>query len=332
MKALSLFSGGLDSLLVIKILQKQGIDVTGICFISSFFDAEKAKAIAVKNDFKLRTVDIKTGLLDLVKDPPSGHGKNLNPCVDCHSLMIKKAGEIARLEGFDIVSTGEVLGQRPFSQNKESLKKVKKLSGVDVLRPLSAKLLEETEAERRGFVDREKLYDIKGRSRDKQKELLEEFAIVEYPSPAGGCVLTDRGFCERLSAMLENWPDCDYTDVDLLRHGRIFWLSFKNKKVLVVVGRHRKDNEMLKKLAKKGDFVVELKEVTGPVAVARIVNIQYPTFSNSIRKITVPGKIPELQLLKNDIDSLVGRISELVGYYAKKVRGQKNIKVKIEKK
>jgi len=331
-KALSLFSGGLDSLLVIKILQQQGIDVTGICFVSSFFDAEKAKIIAVENNFKLKIVDIKTGLLDLVKDPPSGHGKNLNPCVDCHSLMIRKAGEIAKSEGFDIVSTGEVLGQRPFSQNKESLKRVRRLSGIDVLRPLSAKLLDETEAEKNGFVDRRKLYDIEGRSREEQKKLIEKFNIIKYPSPAGGCILTDRGFCGRLSMMLENWPGCDFTDVDLLRFGRIFWLSFENKKVLVVVGRHKKDNEMPKKLAKQGDFMVELKEVTGPLAVVRILNFEFRISSNIVEKITVPEKMPELILLQGSTEEFVRKIAELVGFYAKKARGQKNIKVKIEQK
>lgn len=326
-KALSLFSGGLDSLLVIKVLQKQGIKVTGICFVSNFFDAEKAKVIAKKNNFELRTVDIKTELLDLVKDPPSGHGKNLNPCVDCHSLMIKVAGSIARQEGFDIVSTGEVLGQRPFSQNKEALKRVQSLSGVDVLRPLSAKLLDETEVEKGGLVDRTKLHDIKGRSRDGQKKLLKEFGITEYPSPAGGCVLTDKGFCRRLSEMLENWPNCNKSDVDLLRYGRVIWLNFKDKKVLVVIGRHHDDNQSLQKLVKKGDFMVELKEMTGPFVVVRFKD-SLLDYDNEELSVDVPKEMDITELKNNNTEKLndiFKTIATITGFYAVKARGGKSI-------
>src|SRR3989339_1237471 len=164
-KSLSLFSGGLDSIIAVKLLQKQNIDVTGICFYSPFYGCEKALESAKELGIELKTIDISAEMLAVVKNPACGYGKSLNPCIDCHALMIRLANEIAQKENFDFIASGEVLGQRPFSQNKEALQRVQKLAGAEVLRPLSAKLLDETAVEKSGLVNRGLLERINGRDR-----------------------------------------------------------------------------------------------------------------------------------------------------------------------
>jgi tRNA U34 2-thiouridine synthase MnmA/TrmU len=350
-KALVLFSGGLDSMLAAKILQKQNIEVDGVCFKSNFFSCEKARKAAEHLGIKLIEVDISEEVLNLVKNPPSGYGKHLNPCVDCHALMIKKAGEFLRNREYDFIATGEVLGQRPFSQNKDALKRVEKLAGVEILRPLSAKLLPETGMEKQGLVIRGKLLDIQGRARERQMELAEKYNLKYYSAPAGGCLLTDPEFTQRLLAMLENWPECDTNDVELLKYGRVFWLKTRmntNKKriytnhewVLVVVGRNQDDNENLEKLARKGDVMIELEEIMGPTAIVRIFNFQFSisnefSISNfqfpKILEIDVPEKLmmSELKLGEKKSEAEILRIAGLLtGYYATKARGKK-VKIKI---
>ncbi|MFH0923816.1 MAG: hypothetical protein V1825_03710, partial [Candidatus Falkowbacteria bacterium] len=304
-RALVLFSGGLDSMIAAKVLQAQGIEVVGVCCVSNFFDCGKAKKAAEEISIDLKIIDISEELLEIVKNPPSGYGKHLNPCVDCHALMIKKAGKylspsslysdtpllIRRGAGGEVLATGEVLGQRPFSQNKEALAKIEKMAGVEILRPLSAKLLPETTYERQGLVDRGRLLSIKGRSRERQMELAEKYKLKNYSSPAGGCILTDPEFSNRLMKMLDYWPDCGANDVELLKHGRVFWVNTGNeKKVLIVVGRHKDDNENLEELARKGDILLELKDVTGPLTVVRIRNYELGIMNNGL-EINVPEKL-----------------------------------------
>lgn len=350
-------------MLAAKLLQNQNIKVDGVCFKSNFFGCEKARKAAERLGVKLIEVDISKEILELVKNPPSGYGKHLNPCVDCHALMIKRAGEFLRKGStapaaagdhgagiYDFIATGEVLGQRPFSQNKDALKRVEKLAGVEILRPLSAKLLPETKIEKQGLVIRGKLLDIQGRTRDRQMELAGKFRIKEYESPAGGCLLTDPEFSKRLMVMLDNWPECDANDVELLKHGRVFWLKTRmdaNKKriytnyerVLVIVGRNQDDNENLEKLAKKGDVMIELKEIMGPLTVVRnpksqITNPKQIQISKSkIRNfiLNIPEKLmmSELKLGEKKSEEEIMRIAALLtGYYAVKARGQK-VKIKI---
>lgn len=270
-KAIVLLSGGLDSMLAVKVLQAQNIEVEGVCFESNFFSADKAKSAAEQIGIKLNIIDTKNEILTLVKNPPSGYGKNMNPCLDCHALMVRTAwGKLGK--NFDMIATGEVLGQRPFSQNKDALARVQKLAGVNILRPLSAKLLPETEYEKKGLVNRGRLLNIFGRTRDKQFELAKKFGIKEYPSPAGGCLLTDPGFSQRLNKLLDNWPNCEPKDIELLKYGRIEWLNLKVEpkcKALLVIGRNAKDNEVLEKLAQTNDIVIILKEIPGPTTLMR---------------------------------------------------------------
>ena len=264
-KALILFSGGLDSILAVKLLQEQDIDVTGISFVSYFFNADLAEKAAKNLNIKLKIVDFSDEHLAMVKNPHYGYGKAINPCIDCHLMMLKKTKK--ELKEFNFIATGEVLGERPMSQNKQALELIEKQSGLKgyLLRPLSAKLLESTIMEKQGLVNRDKLLDISGRSRKMQMVLAEKWGIKEYPTPAGGCCLTDLQFAHRFKEMLKYWPDCGGNDVLLLKLGRHFW----EKENLIIVGRNEQENKEIKKLAQKGDILIEPKEFPGPSILIR---------------------------------------------------------------
>ncbi|MDP2736973.1 MAG: 7-cyano-7-deazaguanine synthase, partial [bacterium] len=195
-KALVLLSGGLDSMLAARVLLDQGVEVTGLSFKSNFFGTIKAKKAAEQLGVELIEIDFSDEHLEMVKNPTHGYGKNMNPCIDCHALMLKRAKEIMVRDGFDFVATGEVLGQRPMSQHRDALDIVEKVSGLEgkLVRPLSAKLLNESEAEKQGKLIRNRLLDISGRSRQRQLELVKKYGIKEYASPGGGCLLTDPEF------------------------------------------------------------------------------------------------------------------------------------------
>ncbi len=325
-KALVLFSGGLDSLLATKILEKQGIEVAGICFSSNFFGAKKAQRIAKANGIKLFAEDFSRDILSLVKNPPHGLGKNMNPCIDCHSTMFKRAREFADQNGFDFLASGEVLGQRPFSQNKVALMEVSKTAGEELLRPLSAKLLSETEMERKGWVDRAQLLDLQGRQRNRQFELAKELGIKEFEAPAGGCLLTDPVFGKRLKKAIENFPKLEERDVELLKYGRVYWLKLKKSEnsILVVIGRNKEDNENLEKLLVKKDFLLKPKEVMGPNVLIRDFEINLKFEVDSVvadileeKPMGLDGKIFDSEV------KMFGDIAILAGWYVKKARGDK---------
>lgn len=279
-KALLLFSGGLDSLLAYKTLEAQGIEVVPIFFKTYFFSQEKAEEIAQANDIKLRVEDISEDHLKIVKKPKFGYGRRRNPCVDCHLLMIKKAKQIMEREGFDFVATGDVLGQRPMSQNAAALERIEKEAGLEgkILRPLSAKLLPKTEVEEKGMIDREKMLDIRGRGRERQLDLVWKLGITKYQSPAGGCLLTDPAFSDRLSGLVERWPDYNQDDVALLRTGRIFW----HGKNLIVVARNKDECEKITQMAKSGDYLIDFVIVPGPTALVRGRAVDDETIAEAI--------------------------------------------------
>ncbi len=260
-------SGGLDSILAIKILQEQGIEVTGLCFVSYFFNSRAAEKAAKKLKIKLKIIDFSDEHLEIVKKPCYGHGKAVNPCIDCHLLMIKKAKGIMEKEEFDFVATGEVLGERPMSQNKQALELIEKESGLKgyLLRPLSAKLLKATILEEKGLIKREQLLDISGRGRKRQMALAKEYGIKDYPTPAGGCLLTEIEFGKKLKEMLSHWPKAKGNDIRLLRFGRHFWIEDN----LIIVGRNKEDNDRIKELSQKGDVLIEPKEFPGPTILIR---------------------------------------------------------------
>jgi len=262
-KAISLLSGGLDSLLATKVILEQGIEVLGVTFETPFFSARKAQHAAVTMGIPLLTQDITEELLEILKAPIYGYGKNMNPCIDCHTLMLNKAGRIMEESGADFIFTGEVLGQRPMSQNRQSLYIVAKNSGYGeyILRPLSAKFLTATKPETEGKVDREKLLDIQGRGRKHQLALARHYGLTEYSSPAGGCLLTDPLFSKRLKDLFDHQKDFKLRDVNLLKFGRHFRPDTSTK---VIVGRNSSDNESLLRLSENGDTVIHMANFPGP--------------------------------------------------------------------
>ncbi|NOQ40948.1 MAG: thiamine biosynthesis protein [Desulfuromusa sp.] len=262
-KALGLISGGLDSSLATMTLMQQGIEVTGITFVTPFFNADKAKVAAKAIGHQLITENIGAIHLQMVKTPRYGYGRNLNPCIDCHGLMFQLAGERMIKDGFDFLFSGEVLGQRPMSQNANALKSVAKLSGVPdrVLRPLSAKLLPITTMEESGLVEREQLFDFQGRSRKPQLALAKEWGLQDYPESGGGCLLTEEGFSNQLRDLFNHDSDATVADVELLKVGRQFRLSETAK---LILGRHRADNEALQQQAKPEQIKLRCQNFSGP--------------------------------------------------------------------
>ena len=260
-------SGGLDSMLSAKILKEEGIEVTPLCFKSFFFSFKAAEKAAKQIGLKLRVEDFSKEHLKMLKNPKHGRGKAINPCIDCHLLMIKTAGKIMKKEGYDFIATGEVLGQRPMSQNINSLNLIEKESGLKglIVRPLSVKVLPSTIPEKLGIIKRENFYDISGRSRNRQIELAKKFKIKEYPSPAGGCILTDINYSKKLFELLEKVPKFTGNDAELIKYGRVFW---KND-LLIVVPRDAKECELVANLRKRGDVVLEPHNFSGPTVLVR---------------------------------------------------------------
>ena len=187
----------------------------------------------------------------------------MNPCIDCHTLMLKIAGQRMVEEEADFLFTGEVLGQRPMSQGKQSLQVVAKNAGFPdrIIRPLSAKLLEETAPEREGKVDRSRLLDIQGRGRKQQMEMAVHYGITSYPAPAGGCLLTDPIFTRRLRDLFGHHPDYRIRDIELLKVGRHFRLDENTK---AIVGRNAMDNQTIERLAEAGDALIRVAQAPGP--------------------------------------------------------------------
>jgi len=263
-KAIALFSGGLDSIISVKVVQEQGIEVLGLTFRTPFFGAGKARAAADMIGLPLRVLDITEEHLRVVRAPRYGYGKNMNPCIDCHTLMLRIAGEKMEEWGYDFVFTGEVLGQRPMSQSRQMLHVVAKNSGYAdrILRPLSARLLPEPLPEREGRVDRERLLDISGRGRKRQMEMAERYGIRSYSNPAGGGLLTDPMFSRRLKDLFAHRSDFTTRDLELLSAGRHIRIDERHK---VIVGRNQRDNQALESLLDERDAVFQMRDFPGPL-------------------------------------------------------------------
>lgn len=265
-RALGLCSGGLDSMLAGLVLRKSGIDVEWITFETPFFNAAKARKASQITGIPLTVKPIYPVYVKMLKNPPAGYGKYMNPCMDCHALMFRLAGEVMQERGFDFLFSGEVLGQRPMSQNKTSLRYVEKHSGFDgyIVRPLSGRNLPETIPEKKGLLDREILLDIKGRGRKTQIKLAAEFGIKEYPAPAGGCLLTDKGYTNRLRDLFEHQENFTEEELHLLKYGRHYRLTSQTK---LIVGRTQSDNEKILKFHdQKRDIVIDVKDYPSPIA------------------------------------------------------------------
>ena len=259
---LSLMSGGLDSQLAVRVLERAGAEVEAVCFSTPFFDCSGARKAAEALGVKLHVVDFTDDEIGLIENPPHGFGGAMNPCIDCHALMIRRAGELMTRLGYDFVATGEVQGQRPMSQNKQSMGIVEKCSGLKgrLVRPLSAKLLEPTIPETEGVLDRESLLDLSGRGRERQIALAAELGISDYPSPAGGCKLTEEGFCRKLRDLKDHEGLANRRLVELLTVGRRFRLPGGS---CVILGRDRRENAILKE---ERGTVVAIAGLPGPTA------------------------------------------------------------------
>jgi len=306
---LGLCSGGLDSILSATILQNQGISVTWICFETPFFSADSARKASLQNNIPLITLDITKEYMEMMQNPKAGFGKNMNPCMDCHALMFAMAGKILEKRGFDFLFSGEVLGQRPKSQNRNSLRYVEKNSGFEglILRPLSAKLLPITSVEQNGMVDREKLLSISGRSRKIQTRLAEDFGIKTYPSPAGGCLLTDKIFSRRLKDLMESEKIIDKKELYLLKYGRHFRIDGKTK---IIAGRSKQDNtNLIKYVDPDKHILLKHASLPGPDVVltgnATEQNIKTAAMICASYTKSKPGKPADIKIVKRNAEIIL---------------------------
>lgn len=272
-KALALLSGGLDSILAIKLMLEQGIEVEAINFLTTFCTCTRkgcqhaGTKAAETLRIPLKILNVTDEYLKIVENPKHGYGSNMNPCIDCRIFFFKRAKDYMSEVGASFIVTGEVLGERPMSQRRDAILLIEKEAGLKglILRPLSAKLFEPTIPEKKGIVDREKLLAISGRSRKPQIALAEEFSIRDYPCAAGGCLLTDQGFANRIRDLIKH-SALTMDNVRLLKTGRHFRLS---NEVKLIVGRDEGENSILEPQARDEDICFKLKDYPGPVSILR---------------------------------------------------------------
>lgn len=275
MKAIALLSGGLDSILAIRVAMDQDIEVEAMNYSSPFCTCTSrtsgcsaAATAAQQLGVPLKVINVSREFFEIVKNPPHGYGRNMNPCIDCRILIFRKAGEYMKESGASFIITGEVLGERPMSQRLEAMKLIETQSGLEgmIVRPLSAALLEPSIPEKEGWIDRSKLLAIRGRSRKPQIELAASYNIKNYPCPAGGCLLTDRIFASRMRDLVEHVPDFTINDVNLLKVGRHFRLS---PGVKAVVGRDEAECSRIEALNREKDILLEDADRPGPLTLIR---------------------------------------------------------------
>lgn len=261
-KAIALFSGGLDSILAVKWMQNRGYRVHPVFFRAPYLKADRALISAEQNGLDLEVVDVSAEHLQLLYKPLYGFGKHLNPCVDCHGFMFRKAAEMLAAKEADFLISGEVLGQRPMSQRRDALESVGKLSGVKdlLVRPLSQQLLPETLPIREGWVKKEDLLAIHGRGRYAQLNLARQLGVKDFPAPAGGCLLTDRNYCLRLQDLLDRKLE-SLENLELLAFGRHFRLS---ENIKLIIGRNEADNIALEGIFSSG-YRLLAKDTMGPL-------------------------------------------------------------------
>ncbi|MDP8260232.1 MAG: tRNA 4-thiouridine(8) synthase ThiI [Candidatus Gygaella obscura] len=266
MKVLVLLSGGLDSALVVKILQSQNIDVVGVNFSTAFTKPIPQKLIE-SLEIPVKTIKCGKDYLDLLIKPRFGFGRNANPCIDCHIYMLKKAKALLSRLNATFVATGEVLGQRSMSQNKCMLKLIESESGLKglLLRPLSARLLAPTEVEKKDFVKRDRLLGLSGRGRKVQLQFAKEYKLTGFSQPAGGCFLTDPRYSHRIKDLLK-YDELKVKNISLLRMGRHFRIGRKAK---FIVGRDKADNGIISEAVKNEDYVIFAPDIAGPIGLAR---------------------------------------------------------------
>ncbi|OGQ98880.1 MAG: thiamine biosynthesis protein [Deltaproteobacteria bacterium RIFOXYD12_FULL_55_16] len=272
-RALALFSGGLDSLLACRVIAAQGISVQAVKFVTPFFgyellakEQEYARMVRERYGIEVVLRDVSEAFFTMLRNPAHGYGKNFNPCVDCKILLLKEAKRLLPEFSASFLITGEVLGQRPMSQRRDTLRVIERDSGCTgiLLRPLCAKTQEPTLAEREGLVDRERLLAFNGRGRQPQIQLAKSFGITDYPPPAGGCVLTEREQAKRIAWYYARYPKVRLNDIRRLLFGRHFQLPHGG---WLVLGRDEAENARLEALHDPADFLVYMPEWFGPMGV-----------------------------------------------------------------
>lgn len=293
LKAVALLSGGLDSSLAVRIMLEQGVEIEAVAIKTPFCDFDcgkgcghRVKEIASDLQIPLKTIYFGEEYLRMLKRPKYGFGSGMNPCIDCRSMMYNAAKDHMKKIDADFIVTGEVLFQRPMSQNHRALNIIEKETGTQgkVLRPLSAKSLPMTEIENDGSVKRANLCNIVGRSRKSQLALARKFGIEDPPNAAGGCLLTDPQFSMRIRDLMKHLDDPDkvptINDIELLKVGRHFRLSNAAK---LIVGRNQNENYIMGSLALKDDIVIEAQEFPGPTCILRSKNYEYSLVEKSSR-------------------------------------------------
>jgi tRNA U34 2-thiouridine synthase MnmA/TrmU len=293
LKAVALLSGGLDSSLAVRIMLEQGVEIEAVAIKTPFCDFDcgkgcghRVKEVASDLQIPLKTIYFGEEYLRMLKRPKYGFGSGMNPCIDCRSMMYNAAKDHMKKIDADFIVTGEVLFQRPMSQNHRALNIIEKETGTQgkVLRPLSAKSLPMTEIENDGSVKRANLCNIVGRSRKSQLALARKFGIEDPPNAAGGCLLTDPQFSMRIRDLMKHLDDPDkvptINDIELLKVGRHFRLSNAAK---LIVGRNQNENYIMGSLAVKDDIVIEAQEFPGPTCILRSKNYEYSLVEKSSR-------------------------------------------------
>ncbi len=267
MKAVGLLSSGIDSALAVKLISDQRIEVIAVNFVLPFVSEKKdyVSQVAGEIGVSLRKVEAGEEFIEMVRNPRHGYGSSMNPCIDCRIYMLREARKIAEEVDAAFIITGDVLGERPMSQHAAALRLEEQESGLEgrLLRPLSAKLLPETVPERAGWVDRNRLLALNGRSRKPQLALARELGIQGYSAPAGGCLLTHKEFAVRLKDLFQRQEKVAVRDISLLKLGRHFRASSSR----IIVGRNEKENNLLLELKNPGDYVFEVPDCGSPITI-----------------------------------------------------------------
>ena len=274
-KVVALLSGGLDSQLAVRMMQKQGFEVSAVAIKTPFcdFDCGRGCGFEIREraddlNVNLKTVYLGDDYIEMLKHPKYGRGAGFNPCVDCRAMMFEAAKKHMKEIGADFVISGEVLGQRPMSQHRKALRTIEDESDLEgkIVRPLSGALLPATDPERDGLIRREDLGMIRGRSRKPQLAMAKEFGIADPPNAGGGCLLTDPAFGLRVKDLFDHTETPTVNDIDLLKVGRYHRLD---EETVMVVGRNKAENEAIGMLALPGDILLEARDFVGPTTILR---------------------------------------------------------------
>jgi len=322
-KAIALLSGGLDSILAVKMMLDLGIEVEALHFTSPFYAygdknsdcRSEVIGIANKYNIPIKVMNERMDYIEMVRNPAHGYGKGFNPCIDCRIYLLKKAKEYMIETGADFVFTGEVLGQRPMSQRRDTMRVIEKESGLEglLLRPLSARHFEPTIPEKEGWVDRDKLLAIEGRSRKVQMQMADDMDVKDYPPPAGGCLLTELSYIPKVRDVFDHAEELNLRDFRLLKTGRHFRLAAHSK---AIMGRSEGDNNQLELTRQPGEAALTWLDGNTPVAII-IGEQDDETFRLSARILlrytkAEPGAECRMELRLNESQQIFSVINDML--------------------